>query len=273
MKLPSKLSALLIILMVGVVSDFDQSQATCRADAPRDDESNQQNVADASDDEPAVGGSPFAGMYESLRKTEAAEVTEPGLSEDSELGNYDSDGDHYSGEPDGNEKKLVQSNRIDELKARIEQVELQSASREKTMLLRKLKAMLRAAKEINGQIETVRTSREADAKRPERLADDTFVIAKIAVTQQSTTADVTFSLLVGELANANDLFDYLAGTPAGNFRDYRIISRHASLDSAETAIAQTRRDYDAYKEREAQMLAYLAARNSELARIKNSRRC
>jgi len=185
--------------------------------------------------------------------------------------NFDADGNYHLAQPESNES--FQDSRIEELKARIAQVESQPTSREKEMQLRKLRLMLRAANEINGQIANVRPKMGTDKKRVQPSSNDVFVIAKILVAPKSTTADVTFSLLQGELANANDLFDYLAGTPADGFRDYRIISRHGSQEQAETAITLVRQNYDAYKEQESQMLAYMAARNAALAKVQTCRRC
>ena len=75
------------------------------------------------------------------------------------------------------------------------------------------------------------------------------------------------------MKNTNALFDYVAETPEGGYRDYRIISRHKSADGAQTALELARHEYDTMREQEAQFLAYIAERNRQLTALRNARRC
>lgn len=163
--------------------------------------------------------------------------------------------------------------RIEELKALIEPMAGRKLSRDEVLQLKQLRFELRVAQGIASQLGKIRPTREKGERQAKPQSGDTFVIAKIEVAPQSKVADVTFGSITGELENTNDLFDYLKATPQGGFRDYRIVSRHDSGGGAEQALAVVRNEYDLYKEREQQMLAYIAARNKQLASIRQSRRC
>ena len=138
--------------------------------------------------------------------------------------------------------------------------------------LLQLKLELKIAKTIASQLSRTKLVREKKS-RAKKNAKDSFVITKIEVAENSAVADVTFAMMVGELENTDSLFNYLKSTPSGSFRDYRIVSRHADSSGASSSLESTRQEYDLYKEREKQMLAYIAARNKQLAAVKRSRRC
>ena len=161
---------------------------------------------------------------------------------------------------------------IDELNSRIAELSNRKRNREEGQQLNQLKRELKIAKSIAGQFSRAPLVRERKSQAPKEPTNS-FVVAKIFVPAESTVADVTFESIAGEQENVKSIFEFLKTTPPGSYRDYRIVSRHGNAIDAEKALTATRQEYDAQKERERQILAYISERNRQMARVKRSRRC
>ena len=208
-----------------------------------------------------------------LIKTLPSDQALPPVPEDSSSDSSETDDGEYD-----EKSKLAQPTNLDSndvvahLEAAIAELSDRKLSREEGQKLLQLKFELKIAKTIAGQLTKTRLAGGSKSKA-KKSTKDSFVITKIEVPPKSSTANITFVSMVGELESTNDLFDYLKAAPDGGFRDYRIVSRHSDSGGAATSLQNTRQEYDLYKEREKQMLAYIAARNKQLAAVKRSKRC
>lgn len=133
------------------------------------------------------------------------------------------------------------------------------------------KAIDKVRGKIRSQLDRTSLKRLKSKDRP--APADVFVIATIDVPMKSGVANIEFKTMRGVEYGADELIEFLKETPRDNVRDYRILSRHGSGEVAEKSLLQVRKEYDEMKEREAQMLAYIAERNRRLAAIKRARRC
>ena len=141
----------------------------------------------------------------------------------------------------------------------------ESEQRTRIALLQELKV----ASTIHRQINRVPISRD-EKKKVEPSESDSFVLAKIHVSPNSQEAEVTFEQGEGVNDRVKNILEFLKARPAGAFRDYRLISRHSTNELATDALAATRKAYDAQKERQQQMLAYISQRNKTLASLKST---
>lgn len=208
-----------------------------------------------------------------IMKTLPADETSKLDTRDSSSDSSESGSEEYGEKPNLDESnESFEYNVVAELEAAIAGMPDRKLSREEGQRLLRLKLELKIAKIIAGQLGKTRLA-GGSKSRAKKAAEDSFVITKIEVPAKSSTANVTFASMAGELDNTNDLFEYLRAAPEGSFRDYRIVSRHTDSSGAAASLETTRREYDLYKERERQMLAYIAARNKQLAAVKRSKRC
>ena len=163
------------------------------------------------------------------------------------------------------EELQVEFDKLDEIKHR-------DLTKEQRSTMGDLRVRLKAAKKIKKQL-TKTPLAKFKANNGTKSEQDFFLIATLDVAAQSNSADIRFSSMSGEVGGTNELYDYIDNTPAGGFRDYRIFGRYVSSELANHAAVLARQDYDASKERERQMIAYIQARQKEMSRVKATRRC
>ena len=159
--------------------------------------------------------------------------------------------------------------RVDDLRNKSKAERLSKIDRQ---LYSNLKQELKLATMISKQMEKLQFSNRK-LKSKDRSDSDSFVFAKIALPQDSREAQITFEPVDGLINGVEVLTKFIHETPAGSFRDYRLVSRHVSNSDAQIDLEHVRQAYDEQKEREKQMIEYIIARNKMLARIQAARRC
>ena len=204
-------------------------------------------------------------LNELLKTMPKADESMPPANQDSEK-SYAPE-DMYEAEEQPNLDRIAElETLIDELKKKKNKTRVEDGQ------LNQYKKELAVAKTIALRLKQTRLTREkGGAKRP--AATDIFVVARINIPVNANIADIYFSTLSGELSSVSELTDYLKATPEGNFRDFRVLSRHENESYASTALTTVRKEYDDAKQREKEMLEYIAARKRRAARIKAARRC
>jgi hypothetical protein len=149
---------------------------------------------------------------------------------------------------------------------RIEKVDRTERTNEQRKYLELFRARKQIADTIQGQLSKTKLTKTKQNRGLAKSTEDSFVVARIHVSPRSKTAEITFASVMSEGLGTSELYHYLKHTPAGGFRDYRILGRFAKSEQANVALTQARAAYDAQKENEAQMIAYIKERNRQLER-------
>jgi len=89
--------------------------------------------------------------------------------------------------------------------------------------------------------------------------EDFFLVAKVEMTVEDQAAKVEFGVLQGQEGATDDIYNYMAGTPARTLRNWNVYARFNDTETAEAGVAAARKRYDELVAYQKEMMAYFQA--------------